>query len=282
MKATTEVNSFDVFYGLIEIAEKMANVIAWVVLTLSLNCFRFIQGLHVVYLTDYCNTSIAISSAGLIEPDSSLYYQSNLDCTVILTVNNPSRILLQFYRFFLEERVNGVCVDSLTVFDGSAENSPAITEALCGRVDSFEVESTGSDVTLVFQTDDDGSNSGFGIFYTAFNDVPCSADQFQCNNSRCIDSTLVCDTYNMCGDGSDESNCDTGDVVADTGLPMIAIVGILVVAIFLVVLLYAAIRAVINKHKSKKLMEQLMNEMQKNVSANQFTDEDFWGSEKNS
>lgn len=73
-----------------------------------------------------------------------------------------------------------------------------------------------------------------------------------------------------------------GDVVANTGLPMIAIVGILVVAIFLVVLVYAAIRAAINKHKSKQLMEQLMNEMQKNVSANQFTDEDFWGSEKNS
>ena len=73
-----------------------------------------------------------------------------------------------------------------------------------------------------------------------------------------------------------------GDVVTDTGLPMIAIVGILVVTIFLVVLVYAAIRAAINKYKSKKLMEQLMNEMQRNVSVNQFTDEEFWGSEKNS
>lgn len=39
--------------------------------------------------------------------------------------------------------------------------------------------------------------------------APCSIDHFQCNNSRCIDSSLVCDTYNMCGDGSDESNCDS-------------------------------------------------------------------------
>lgn len=130
--------------------------------------FVFIFLSFTVYLTDYCNTSIAVTTAGLIEPDASLYYPSNLDCTVTLSVHSSSKILLQFYRFFLEEKVNGACVDSLTVYDGAEESSPAVTESLCGRVDAFEVESTGSNVTFVLQTDSEGSNSGFGIFYTEF------------------------------------------------------------------------------------------------------------------
>lgn len=112
-----------------------------------------------------------MTTAGLIEPDSSLYYPSNLDCVVTLSVgSSSSRILLQFYRFFLEEEVAGVCVDSLTVYDGADESSAAVTDSLCGRVDAFEVESTGPNVTFVLQTDSDGSNSGFGIFYTEFKD----------------------------------------------------------------------------------------------------------------
>lgn len=73
-----------------------------------------------------------------------------------------------------------------------------------------------------------------------------------------------------------------GAVEEDTGLPLIAVIGIIVGAVCFVVLLYAAVKAAINKYKSRKLMEQLMKEMQQNnVSNNQFTDEDFWGSEKN-
>lgn len=37
--------------------------------------------------------------------------------------------------------------------------------------------------------------------------APCTTAQFQCNNSRCIDLSLICDSLNNCGDNSDEAQC---------------------------------------------------------------------------
>ena len=35
----------------------------------------------------------------------------------------------------------------------------------------------------------------------------CSFAFFECNNTNCVSSSLVCDGYNNCGDNSDESSC---------------------------------------------------------------------------
>lgn len=37
--------------------------------------------------------------------------------------------------------------------------------------------------------------------------IACRADQFQCYNGRCLDSSLVCDEVPDCEDGSDERDC---------------------------------------------------------------------------
>ena len=37
----------------------------------------------------------------------------------------------------------------------------------------------------------------------------CSADQFQCDNKRCIRKAWRCDDENDCGDDSDERDCRT-------------------------------------------------------------------------
>ena len=36
---------------------------------------------------------------------------------------------------------------------------------------------------------------------------PCSDNEFQCNNGRCLDIRRKCNGYDECGDRSDEVDC---------------------------------------------------------------------------
>ena len=46
------------------------------------------------------------------------------------------------------------------------------------------------------------------ILLISIDSRPCPYDgDFRCGDGACIRSTLVCDRYNNCRDGSDESNC---------------------------------------------------------------------------
>ena len=35
----------------------------------------------------------------------------------------------------------------------------------------------------------------------------CAPGEFQCNNGRCLDIRRKCNSYDECGDGSDEVDC---------------------------------------------------------------------------
>lgn len=37
--------------------------------------------------------------------------------------------------------------------------------------------------------------------------APCATDYFSCSNGLCIDKSLRCDSFNQCGDESDETAC---------------------------------------------------------------------------
>ncbi|XP_022080365.1 low-density lipoprotein receptor-related protein 12-like [Acanthaster planci] len=239
---------------------------------------RYECALPIVHLADSCNSTVQASNGGFIEPDKRLLYNSNLDCTVVLTAEQGSRFLLRFYRFNLEEPVGGSCVDHLTIYDGLDRLSP-LSGALCGRTKVDDIVSSSNSITLDFVTDEDGSTNGFEIFYSIFTDAPCTIDQFACSNSRCIDAALKCDSYNMCGDNSDETDCD--DVVAeDTGLSAAAIAGIVAGSLCLILLIMGVIRAIIHKYQSNQLLKQLMDEMSKQPTSNEYSDKDFWGDSK--
>ncbi|XP_038067995.1 low-density lipoprotein receptor-related protein 12-like [Patiria miniata] len=234
--------------------------------------------LPIVYLADSCNSTVQASNGGFIEPDKRLLYNSNLDCSTVLTADPGNRFLLRFYRFNLEEPVNGVCVDHLTIYDGLDRLSP-LSAALCGRTKVADIVSSNNSINFGFMTDGDGSTNGFEIFYSVFTDAPCTVDQFACNNSRCIDAALKCDSYNMCGDNSDETDCDVV-VIEDTGLSAAAIAGIVAGSLCLVLLIMAVIRAIIHRYQSNQLLKQLLDEMSKQPTTNEYSDKDFWGDKK--
>ena len=41
----------------------------------------------------------------------------------------------------------------------------------------------------------------------------CAVDQFTCANDKCLDSQLLCDGNNDCGDNSDESTICSGTLI---------------------------------------------------------------------
>ncbi|XP_071957479.1 low-density lipoprotein receptor-related protein 3-like [Antedon mediterranea] len=238
----------------------------------------FTEGIDVDYLTTNCNNTITAQKGGIIEPESRLFYSNNVDCISSLKAPEGSQLLLQFYRFSLEDYVNNQCADKLVVYDGLAPNSSRrLTEELCGRIRPENVESTGESVTIEFVSDEDGQSTGFGIFYTIFRDAPCSEDEFECDNGKCIAASLKCDTYDMCGDNSDEANCDE-PAVDDRGLSTAVIFAILVGSICFVIAVIYIVYTVKEKQRQKKLTEQILKESVLKPSDNNYCDKDFWGS----
>ena len=47
----------------------------------------------------------------------------------------------------------------------------------------------------------------FSTYLQYLEDQQCIADDFKCDNGRCIDKDWVCDHRDDCGDRSDEQNC---------------------------------------------------------------------------
>ena len=68
--------------------------------------------------------------------------------------------------------------------------------------------------------------------------------------------------------------------VIDTGLSAAAIAGIIAGSLCLLLLVFGVIRAIIHKYQSKQLMNQLMEEMKKQPTANEYSEKDFWGDDK--
>ena len=40
--------------------------------------------------------------------------------------------------------------------------------------------------------------------------IDCSTNQFRCDNGRCVGSNVLCDSFDDCGDRSDENNSVCG------------------------------------------------------------------------
>jgi len=48
---------------------------------------------------------------------------------------------------------------------------------------------------------------GFQFTFTHLQEPPCLANEYQCQNKKCISKLLACDNHNHCGDNSDQLVC---------------------------------------------------------------------------
>ncbi|XP_063955449.1 low-density lipoprotein receptor-related protein 3-like [Lytechinus pictus] len=240
-------------------------------ITLLLTYSGFSAGIKVVYLTSHCGSVIPTGVGGLLEAEAGLKYKNNIDCTVTLSALPTHRIMVQFHRFTLESGVNGKCPDSLRLFDGNTVDDPALTAELCGRFTQLpDYVSSGSNITVRFKTDDGGQSLGFGIYFTQVSVAPCLSDEeFECNNTYCIDRSLVCNTINMCGDWSDEGNC-TAPPPEVQGLPLAAIVGIGVAIIFVIAMVVLLILKIIQYQRQRMTLKRLVDQVDKDVKRNPY------------
>ncbi|XP_045191463.2 low-density lipoprotein receptor-related protein 3-like [Mercenaria mercenaria] len=160
------------------------------------------------YLNLVCNKAVYVGTSRKLESSTSLYYEPNTACYFSVTVDSGKKVMLLMRRFDLESEVKNACVDFVNVHDGSSTSDATLNSSpLCGSLSKSNYTSTSNTMTVYFETDATGNRHGFDFIFVAVTTAPCSSNQFACNNSVCIDSSLQCNIYDECGDNTDEENC---------------------------------------------------------------------------
>ncbi|XP_035513490.1 suppressor of tumorigenicity 14 protein homolog [Morone saxatilis] len=133
---------------------------------------------------------------------SSPFFPSNYPPRTICvwTIEAPVKKFLKVhFKKFLLGKYSSQCSNDYVDVNG---------QRLCGsKPESTVVTSRSNTMTIKFNSDSSIVDQGFTAEYEAFvPDNPCPG-RFQCTNNLCINSTLQCDGWNDCGDGSDEDGC---------------------------------------------------------------------------
>lgn len=167
-------------------------------------------------------------------------YPPLLNCHVTVFVTSEARIHLSFLQ--MDIRSYGACPgDFVTVLDSKQLSNDifffedASAKRHCGIERPKPMTSTGNNVTIRFVSDAHVNGRGFTLLLTAFHEAECLEEEFQCDNKRCIDNSLQCDSHDNCGDGSD--NCDIpAHLIA--GIAVASALAVLALLFLVVVLRY--------------------------------------------
>ncbi|XP_022083525.1 CUB and sushi domain-containing protein 3-like [Acanthaster planci] len=147
-------------------------------------------------------------------PNYSDNYPTSIDVTWTIETVEGHRILLNFSSFDTE-----VSFDFVRVSDGGGEDGNS-TEFFVwsGRKRAPALLSNGKTVVLRFTSDQLVTQSGFSVTASSVSSnvtLNCSADEFDCGQSVCIDSTWQCDYQADCLNESDEDGCGGNSIFVD-------------------------------------------------------------------
>ncbi|XP_038066955.1 neuropilin and tolloid-like protein 2 [Patiria miniata] len=155
-------------------------------------------------------TITAGKNAGLLHSQAAERYSNNLDCTVAIQADYDRTLLLRFEYLDIEGDGDGSgCLhrDVLMVYDGVSAGTVNRT-LLCGSR-AADIATSGRVATLRFKTDSSVAYRGFVVLYTSMR-TPGASDcywtEFRCTNNRCINANLTFNSFDNCGDNSDEQH----------------------------------------------------------------------------
>ncbi|KAL8605151.1 hypothetical protein ACOMHN_031092 [Nucella lapillus] len=180
-----------------------------------------------------------------------IYPHEDQRCDIFLSFSEGNEMMFYFDYLDLYSSDRSKC-DSTNVefFDGSASTAvKGLEEPICGRQEEMP---TGVYYVLhnllIIRANSNGvvQGAGFTIHFTIYRrGFPCDRDEFSCESydahtgsqgfRRCVDSQLVCDDWNDCGDWADErQNCNdlTTGAIAAIVLVALALVALVVGLIF--------------------------------------------------
>jgi len=138
-------------------------------------------------------------------------YSMPIDCTWVIRVEKEKKIFLQFVEYKLEQP-NDCNFNYIQLFDDNTDMDN-IKKTFCGS--RAEYHTSGADVLYVrYYAVGDGIGSEFVAFFTAVREIgdgeQCEKTEYDCADSNCIDTNLLCNGMRNCAFGWDEESCAAG------------------------------------------------------------------------
>ncbi|KAF6078518.1 LDL receptor related protein 3 [Phyllostomus discolor] len=144
----------------------------------------------------------------IYSPAWPLNYPPGTNCSWYIQGDRGDMITISFRNFDVEES-HQCSLDWLMLGPAAPPRQEAFR--LCGSAIPPAFISTRDHVWIFFHSDasSSGQAQGFRLSYIRgkLGQASCQADEFRCDNGKCLPGPWQCNTVDECGDGSDEGNC---------------------------------------------------------------------------
>uniref|UniRef100_A0A6Q2YHE3 Suppressor of tumorigenicity 14 protein homolog n=1 Tax=Esox lucius TaxID=8010 RepID=A0A6Q2YHE3_ESOLU len=148
-----------------------------------------------------CGGTLTDELGTFMSPNFPNFYAPNTNCVWTIQVPVGKLVKIQFTTFLLKER------GQLNTKECNKDYIEINKKRYCGESAPPIVTSDTNTMVVVFNSDLSYVDRGFKAKYESFVSTDPCPSRFQCKNQRCVNSTLMCDGWNDCGDMSDEMNC---------------------------------------------------------------------------